>query len=263
MKRALILLKPSPHYRREAFEAGLKACGFTLVRRLDDPRPGDVLVVWNLCGGNEKLADTFKRRGAQVIVTENGYLTPTGKPGMYAVSLGAHNGAGTFPACGPERWQALGVTPKPWRKDGDHILVCQQRGIGSRAMASPHMWHQKAVERLKRWTKRPIKVRPHPGNRSSAVPIEHDLKGAWACVIWGSAAGVRALVEGVPVFYDAPKWICSEAALPLRDWIEHPLCNDAWREKALASMAWGQWRYDEIATGEPLRRVLNDTDRQV
>lgn len=43
MRRALALLKPTPHYRREAFEAGFKALGFTLVKRLDDPGPGDAL----------------------------------------------------------------------------------------------------------------------------------------------------------------------------------------------------------------------------
>lgn len=257
MKRALVTLKAQPHYRRESFEAGLRAIGFDVVKRLDDPRPGDCLIVWNLQGATEKLADTFKARGAQVLVCENGYLTPPGQPGMYAVSLGAHNGAGRIPAGDSSRWRALGIEPKPWRKEGDHILVCQQRSIGSRQMASPHMWHQKAVERLKRWTKRPIRVRPHPGNRSGGVPLERDLKGAWACVIWGSAAGVRSLVEGVPVFYEAPRWICSDAALPLRDWIEHPLCNDAWREKALHRMAWGQWQYAEIATGGPLKAVLD------
>lgn len=256
MPRALVLIKDSPHYRRDSFIAGLKAIGYEVVRRLVDPGPGDCLVVWNLMGGNEKLADSFKARGAKVLVTENSYISPPGRQ-MYAVSLGGHAGAGSFPVGDGSRWQALGIEAKPWRKDGDHILVCAQRGLGSRQMASPHMWHQKAVARLQKLTKRPIRVRAHPGNKTGGVPLERDLKGAWACVVWSSAAGVRALVEGVPVFFDAPRWICAEAALPLRDWVEHPLTNDAWREKALHRLSWGQWSPEEIATGGPLKAVLD------
>ncbi len=257
MPRALVLIKPLPWYRRDSFEAGLRAIGFDVVKRLDDPRPGDALICWNLQGGTETLAQRYERAGAKVLVTENAYISPPGRQ-MYAISLGAHNGAGRFPVGDSSRWQSFGIEPKPWRKDGDHILVTAQRGIGSRQMASPHMWHQKAVARLQKLTKRPIRIRAHPGNRSGGVPLERDLKGAWACVVWSSAAGVRALVEGVPVFFDAPRWICAEAALPLRDWVEHPLTNDAWREKALHRLSWGQWSPEEIATGLPLKRILDD-----
>lgn len=257
--RALVLLKPSPHYRRDSFVAGLKRIGFTVdPARLERPEPGDVLVTWNLTGGLEAMAQRYKAAGARVLVAENAYLSPPDKP-MYALSLGGHNGAGTFPAGGPERWQALGIQPKPWREGGKHILVCAQRGIGSREMASPHAWHQKMAEKLQTVTRRPIRVRNHPGNRASGAPsLAHDLRDAHACVIWASAAGVRALVEGVPVFYAAPHWICGHAAMRIKHAhdLEQQLVSDADRLAALQRMAWGQWTPEEIATGEPLRRLL-------
>lgn len=262
MKRALILLKPSPHYRREAFEAGFKALGFTLVKRLDDPRPGDAICLWNLLPGTEGTAERFKKAGASVIVTENGYLTPPGRPGMYAVSRGGHCGSGTFPVGDGSRWSALGVPLKPWRADGKHILVCGQRGIGSRLMASPHGWHQKIAAKLQTVTRRPIVVRPHPGAHGRGRPLADDLRNAWAVVVWSSACGVQALVEGIPVWYAAPHWICAGAAQRIKrpEDIEEACIDDDARLQALANMANGQWTYQEIATGAPLKGVLDDTN---
>jgi hypothetical protein len=261
MKRALLLIKPSLHYRREAFESGFKRLGFTLERTLPDPKPGDCLCTWNLTGGMEREAKRFTRAGASVIVTENGYLTPPGAAGLYAISLGGHNGAGRIPdSDDPARWQQMGLQLKPWRTAGRHILVCGQRGIGSQEMASPHQWHQKAAAKLQTLTRRPIVIRTHPGNRpNSTKPLTADLRDAWAVVIWASSAGVQALVEGIPVFYAAPHWICQTAALPfaaLGKYLEQPLCDDAMRQAALTRMAHGQWTYQEIATGEPLRGAL-------
>ena len=258
MKRAIVLLKPSPHYRRDSFVAGLQRLGFTIVNRIDKPRPDDVFVTWNLSGGLEKMAQTFERAGARVLVMENGYLSPPDRP-MYAISLGGHNGAGRTPTGDASRWEALGIQCKPWRTSGKHYLVCGQRGIGSREMASPHAWHQKTAEKLQRVTSRPIRTRAHPGNRpSGAPPLQHDLRDALACVIWASSSGVRALVEGVPVFYAAPHWICAAGAYRFKrpEDIEQQLVDDAARAKALHHMANGQWDCIEIATGEPLLRTL-------
>jgi len=261
MKRAVLLVKASPHYRRDAFETGLKRIGYTVVRSIDSPGPGDLLLSWNLFGGAEKLADGYRKRGAKVIVAENGYLTPPGKPGMYALSCWGHNGAGTFPAPADDsRWRALGIEAKPWRRDGRHILVAAQRGIGSRDMASPHGWHQKTAQKLRALTRRPVVIRPHPGCRTQGIrPLEADLRDAWAVVIWSSAVGVHSLVAGVPVFFAAPHWICESAALrafSLAAAIESPLRDDGLRAASLARMAGGQWDYQEIATGEPLKGLL-------
>lgn len=261
MKRAVLLVKASPHYRRDAFETGLKRLGFKIVDRILDPRPGDVMVTWNAPAGIEREIARYQKAGAAVIVTENGYLTPPGMPGLYALSRGGHNGAGVFPAPADDsRWRALGIEAKPWRRDGRHILVAAQRGIGSREMASPHAWHLKTAQKLQALTKRPIVIRNHPGARTQGVrPLAADMRDAWAVVIWSSAVGVHSLVAGVPVFYAAPHWICSGAALPLSRfgmYAEAPMMDDAARAASLARMAGGQWTYQEIATGEPLKGVI-------
>lgn len=261
MKRAVVILKANPHYRREAFEAGFKRLGYQLVHANPNPKPGDAVCMWNLTGMEREVA-RYQRAGAAVLVAENAYLTPPGVQQMYSLSRDGHCGAGRFPADPQDdrRWRDLEVPLKPWRKDGRHILVVAQRGIGSREMASPHMWHQKVTEKLQTATKRPIKIRLHPGGQDRGPALESDLRDAWAVVVWSSTVGVKALIAGVPVFYAAPHWICSGAALPFSRFAmfaESPMCDDAARETALRRMAQAQWHYTEIATGEPLKGVLS------
>lgn len=257
MRRAVVAIKDTPHYRRDAFVAGLRRLGYAIVERNDRPAAGDVLLSWNLTA-MDREKERYERAGGLVLVAENAYLAPPGAGPMYALARGGHNGSGAHPAPdGSARWDALGITLKPWRGAGLHILVCAQRGIGSRTIASPHGWHQTTAAAIRRVSNRPVVIRPHPGLSKSAKPLQADLQNAWAVVVWASAAGVRALAEGVPVFHTAPHWICAEAAprLDLKS-IEHPLTDDAARLRAMRSMAAAQWSVEEIATGEALKRTI-------
>lgn len=231
------LLIPQSLLPREyaALEAGLAKAGSP-----------DVSVVW---GARDKPNGT-------VIVAENGYLD--GKGGPYvALALGGHNGGGRWPEGSRERLARLGVEFKPWRQSGGHVLVCPSRGLKSSAMRQPEGWTEQTVAALKRFTQREIRVRPHPGNwkvKPPEVPLEDDLRGAHACVIWASSAGVKSLVEGVPVIYTAPHWICSGAAGNRLEDIESPVMPD--RVPAFERLASAQWSLDEIASGEPFRALL-------
>jgi hypothetical protein len=267
MKRAYCDIRDKPEYRRDAFVAGLKACGFHVLERqlpAVPPGPDDVLVIWNRYSDREKTADKWERQGGAVLVAENGYCGRD-EQGVqyYALSRHGHNGSGTWPEGGPERWARLGIELKPWRAQGEHIVVNLQRGIGSRAMASPASWPQDIAARLKRATKRKVVVRVHngkPGNDPGVTAeMQALLRNAHACVTWSSSNGVRALLEGTPVFYDAPHWICAPAAKHGIGEIESPLMDDERRQAALERMAWAQWTVGEIASGEPFRYLLSNT----
>lgn len=266
--RAFSLIRSQPHYRKHAFTEGLKRAGYQVFESQPGGwgpvNPGDVLVIWNRYGLFESLANDFERSGGLVLVAENGYIGHDADGIQhYAMAAHQHNGAGVWPTPEHDRFAALGIEVKPWQRNGNgHVFIRGQRGIGSRSMASPPAWHHQTAERIKRhYPMQPVVCLDHPGKPACdpgvTAVLRQRLDGAVACVIWSSGVGVRALVEGVPVFYSAPHWICEEAARPLRmEGLQSPLEDDALRLRALQSMAWAQWTVAELQGGEPFVRVI-------
>lgn len=260
--KAWCQIRPQPHYRRDAFVAGLTAAGFEV--SFGTPagvRPGDVLLLWNRYGPWHDMACHFEAAGGTVLVAENGYIGADAN-GLqhYALAIGGHNGSGRWIIGSPVRLRDLGLQVQPWQDNPDgHVLVCGQRGIGSPSMASPAAWHDDVARRLRQVTRRKVVIRYHPEMRGApqAQPtLAEQLHGAWACVVWSSSAGVKALVQGVPVFYEAPHWVCEKAAPQGVAGIEQPWRNEANRIAGLNEMAWAQWSLDEIGRGTAFRHLL-------
>jgi hypothetical protein len=238
--RAWLALRDGVHYRRAAFETGLEAAGYAVTIGLPRrPSRGDVLVIWNRYGQNARMADAFEFEGLPVLVAENGYL---GNEYGYAISRSQHNGAGTWPQGGPERWDGLGITLSPWRKPGGECVVLPQRGIGPPGVAMPLNWPARVSERLKANGVR-FRVRSHPGQKA-ALPLEKDLAFASEAITWGSGAALKALTMGIRVRSDMPGWI------GLQD------NTDAGRLAMFRRLAWAQWTLAEITAGMPFRRLL-------
>jgi len=266
------LIQSAVHYRRDAFELGLKACGFSLEgeRHIGTVRPNDLLVIWNRYGRGDSFARQFEQVGAAVIVAENGYLgasenayakpfatkEQTPESHLYALALNHHNGAGRWYIGDAGRWREHGIEVKPWRTDGEHVLVLPQRGIGPSGVAMPREWSALVAGRLRAMTKRPVRVRAHPGNEPAHRPLQADLEACWCVVTWGSGAAIKAVCTGVPAFCDWRQWIGSPAASVLGDNVEAPMRCDDCRHRMLDRLAWAQHTVAEIATGEPIRRLL-------
>lgn len=247
---AIIKIRKEPVYRRDAFEAGLKRVGYTVLldaKPIPHPRgPDDLLVLWNKKrGADEDAADLWEYRGGTVIVTENAYLQKVDKS-AYAISTHGHNGSGWFPVWDEDRFKVLGFPIMPWRifPEGYGIwLVCGQRGVGSSLMSSPPQWGEKMLKQLEA-KRKTVKLRGHPGNNfAPKVTLADDLFSTSRCIIWSSAAGVRALLEGIPVEHHAPHWICASSG------------GTDDRVEKLNFMAHGQWSVAEIAIGEPFARM--------
>lgn len=262
--RAWNLTRPEIHYRHDAFSAGLRAVGFDVQKgQPTDVKPGDLVLSWNRYQPNHDICTRVEAAGGIALICENGYLGPNGvsphsmNPRQwFALARHAHNDSSVVPMGEPERFDALGVRLAPWRATGDHILLCPGRPFGMPGRIQPADWAQNVRQRLEKITKRPIRVRPHPGNSKPAKPLADDLAGAHCVVIWSSSAGVHALVAGISVICEAPNWICKTAAGNELIHVEHPWMDDDARLAALQRMAWGQFSIDEIATGEPFRRLL-------
>jgi hypothetical protein len=265
MKRAWCLLRPTPYYRRDAFVQGLKRAGYRHEERdCSAAADGDVVVMWNLQGIHEQLAKQVSRQGAIVMVAENGYLgsDEDGKQ-HYALAVGGHNGSGRSPPGCMTRLERLKIELSDWKTKGHGMLICGQRGIGSRQMASPLRWEQSAMQFVTSTWRKPGHIRPHPGNiqqKHLAHPsLVQQLRTCEAVVVWSSRCGIEALVRGVPVYYAAPSWICAEGALPFPQVSCEPLRDDIARVHALAKAASAQWTVKELETGEPFMRLRDLT----
>lgn len=252
MPRALNRLRESLHYRREAFDEGLAAAGFDVVGQLLDPRPGDMLIVWNRYGGFAQQADQFEAAGGLVVVVENGYLGKAWRGGeWFAMALGHHAGAGRWVDHGPQRWDSWGVGLEPWREDVGETLIFAQRGIGAPGVRSPEHWAEAARARIGG------RIRPHPASGIAAPPLEQDLANVREVVTWHSAAALVALLAGIPAWFAFPKWIGARAGRPLAEYgLEPPRRDDGARLAMFRRLAWANWSLDEIRTGEPLRCLL-------
>ncbi len=145
---------------------------------------------------------------------------------------------------GSGRLAALGVTVKPWRTSGSHVVVCPQSleflsGVGG----SGPDWSLEAVTALRRHTGRHLVIR-HKGEKR---PLADDLKGAWALVTHMSCAAVEALIAGIPVFCTGR---CSARWLGSGDLstIETPYYGER-REEWAAVLAENQWTLAEFRDG--------------
>lgn len=253
---AYILIKSRPYYRLESFIFGLKNVGYTvsLERPTKKIAPTDVLVIWNRYTVNHALALKFETVGATVLVVENGYIgTDENKNQLYAISKSYHNGFGEWYIGDDDRFKHLNIDLKPWRQDGNHILVCAQRGIGVSPVAMPISWVRDIVPKIRRHTKRPIIVRLHPEDSNDKTPLQDHLNNCWAVVIWTSTTGVKSLISGIPTFYTASKWILSDASTSDLSRLDDPPLLD--RYSALHKLSWAQWTIKEIETGLPFQHM--------
>jgi len=262
MNEAYCLIREGPHYRRNAFLEGLRKNGFAVHTSVppDGPHAGDVLVIWNRYGDFASQADRFERAGGFVIVSENGYAGRDGDGRQYyALSSGWHQRPLIEPRLTDHgsRFTPLGIAVKPWRSDGSHVLICGQRGFGVRPHCMEMRWPGQTANELRKFTKRPIRIRPHPEDKNvppqdrTRRPLDEDLAGCWAVVVWSSTAGIKALLAGVPVFRCGPNFISEGAAKLGVAEIESPFLGD--RTEALERTAWGQWSVQEIESGLPFQ----------
>lgn len=254
--RALLLLKDSPHYCRDAFAAGFHRLGFrTEIELSSDPRPGDVVVLWNRYRRDEPVASAFEKAGGTVLVAENGYIGRD-RDGRQFIALAKHQhaGAGEWPVGDGARWRGFGIELKDWRIAGWEIVVLPQRGMGNPDIAMPPTWPQRIEAELRGSTKRKVRIRAHPGVGAYAVDPVPDLQKAWAAVTWASSAGIKAIAAGIPVFCCQPKWIGALASCHGVADLEHPFLGD--RLPMFERLAWAQWRKSEIMSGEAMAHLL-------
>lgn len=158
------------------------------------------------------------------------------------------------------RWAALGVTIRPWREQGRHVLLVVQSDTYMRVVAGyAGCWWRDALALLKRHTDRPITVRGYRRDKLAlAATLTDALRDCWALVTWSSAAANEALLAGVPVFTAGA---CAATPMGSSDLtrIEAPVYPEG-RPEWAAALAGRQWTLDELRDGTAWR-TLNGLGR--
>lgn len=275
MSRALCLLRTQSVYRRDSFCSGLKAAGLDLCSSISNPGPGDVLLIWNRYGHYDAEASNYERRGATVVIAENGYVRDGIAGKWFALAKSHHAGAGEWYVGSPERFVKWNLPLTPYRHEGKELVILGQRGIGEPGIAAPRGWAE-SVQKVVGG-----RIRQHPGIVPSVKPLAEDLKRAYAVATWSSAAALSAMALGVPVICAFPRWIGASACLPLSTYTDAVLdqkrqqqCrsgvaseentlsrllnrNESDRLEVFRRVAWAQWDLGEIQSGEAFRYLLH------
>ena len=161
-----------------------------------------------------------------------------------------------------------GVNARPWRTQGNHILILCQRPHGWNMFGNNQQaWLDSVIARIRQHSSRPIRIRMHPGDGtrnqqiatikqrhgntveiSWAANIREDLENCWAAVGYNSTPNVVAAIEGVPVFLEDPvhSWAKDVAFTNIAD-IENPPLPE--RSKWLEQIANIHWSNDEVRAG--------------
>lgn len=261
----------------DAFKQGAKLLGYECNENVTDD---GIDVIWSVLfhgrmSSNKAIWDRAQALGKPVIVLEVGGIQrgTTWKVGLNGINRDAYWGE-----CGNDnsRATALGLKLRPWRKQGEHILICGQHEKSLQWQGMPRMskWVMDTIDEIQAHSNRPIVFRPHP--RCPLHDIERQYKnvyrqqplrvegtyddfnlsfaGAHAVVSYSSNPGPQALLAGIPVFvgtsslaYDAGNDIDF-----LHD-IEEPMQPD--RTQWLNDYAWTEYTLKEIASGIPLKNL--------
>jgi len=279
------------------FAEGVRACGDqALVHDVMTLEPCDVAVMLGWVHEDGKQAphlafrqailDQQRQSGGRVVIADSNLF-------LYRNSTNPHHYLrysfdGIFPSTGeycdqapaPDRWHAiqrdLGVEIKPWRAQGDHILLCLQRQGGwSMRGRSVLDWAADTILALRQHTDRPIRVRTHPGDKqaqtyigsfkpvgplrrvslsSPGTDLMADLRNCWAVVNHNSSPAVAAAMEGVPVFVTDPTQSqARDVANTDLSRIETPVLSErsAWAQR----ISQFHWSHDDLSSGRCWRHM--------
>lgn len=223
----------------------------------------------------QNVMDFQKRNNNRTIIVDSNlflYRDPGNTKGYLRLSYD-----GIFPNTGeycydnpdPNRWEKikrdLNFDLKPWRKTGNHILLCLQRNGGWSMKGIPVIdFFKQSVLQIRKYSNRPIVVRTHPGDKkamlyskelignnislSENITLVEDLKDAWATVVYNSSPSVASIIEGVPSFVFDPEFsqAKSVANLDIKN-IENPIMNE--RLHWIRQLAQCHWNNEDLING--------------
>ena len=260
----------------DAFRTGANTLGHDCVNDGND----GIDVIWSVLfngrmAGNQAIWERCQKESRPCIVLEVGGIKrgTTWKVGLNGINRDAY-----FSPSGnsSDRVRLLGLQVKPWKYDGEYILIAGQhdKSLQWQSMQPMSQWVIDTIQFIRAQTKRPIIFRPHPRCPLPAIEIEfkdvkrqqpHQIKGTyddfdmqfnniWATVSWSSNPGVHSIINGVPAFTGPSSLAFDVTEQNLRN-IETPLYCD--RTQWLNDYAHTEHTIEEISKGIPLKHLTS------
>ena len=254
----------------EAFANSLLNNGHSVLYNNDT---ADVNVIWSVLfngrmAGNKAVWEQHK----PTIVLEVGGIK---RGTTWKVGLNGINRDGDYFSTGNnnDRARLLGLELKPWRTDGEYILIAGQhdKSLQWQNMPSMSNWFLDTYDTIRQHTDRPIIFRPHPRCRLEHIErglrnvIRHEpqhINGTYDdfdmvfdnvhCTIsYSSNPGIHSIINGVPAFVGP-----SSLAYPVANDINHlediEELHTGARQQWLNDYAWTEFTVEEISQGLPL-----------
>ena len=219
---------------------------------------------WGFVGNNREMVKKLESRKHQYWFTDTPYFgrfdNNNLKPDNHYWRICKNKIHATLlQNCKSDRFDKFNIKLQAPRLKGSHILVCPSSAGINGYLDMPN-WTKDTVEKLKRLTDRPIKIRHKPRGRGTSgpseatVPLSEDLKDAWVCVTSCSISAIEAQCMGIPVICDEKSFAKEVGGQELAD-IENPYfvgCED-W----LYSLAYQQFTPEEIANGKAVEILMD------
>ena len=232
----------------DAFCAG---AGGTVVDRIPKELLPGAVAFYGVVPETYHLWEQAKREGRDWYYIDNAYFDPC-REKYFRITKNRLQHSGAMDETDGKRWEALKLDIKPWKKPGDHIVICPASDQFMRlAGGYKGNWGADIQAELRKYTDRPLRFRPWDANKGRAFKtLPADLDGAWALVTYTSAAAITALRYGVPVLVTADDCISRPMAQTDLSKIEE-LVYPEYRERWAMVVADNQWTVEEMRRGLP------------
>ena len=241
---------------------------------------GDVAVIWSVLWQGrmqsyKKIWDRYRSQGKPVIVIEVGGLR---RNLSFKIAINGINRDADFAnqEFDDQRWPLFKHELRPWNPTGDRIVICGQHDTSEQWKGLPKMstWIENQIREIRKYTTRPILVRPHPRNvitfdenkfknvkvrlpkRDFRTYDDTDFKATlertWAVVNHSSNPAMEAIIKGIPVFVSDSSLCHDVGNIKLAD-INTPAMPNrlTWANR----LSYTEWFEDEIEQGLPWARI--------
>jgi len=262
----------------DAFIKSLHDAGDTVY--LNKSANADVAVIWSVLWRGrmeryQRIWNEYRKNNKPVIVIEVGGLrrNQSFKIGINGINRDADFANQEFD---DKRWPLFDHELKPWSPTGELIVICGQHDASEQWKGLPKMqnWIAQQITEIRKYTTRPILVRPHPRNQIDFsekdfenvkvrmpkrdyktyddTDFKKTLERTWAVINHSSNPAMEAVIRGVPVFVSESSLCHDVGNTSLAD-INTPAMPN--RITWVNWLSYTEWFKDEIEAGLPWKRI--------